>query len=129
MHSGVGLAEITEHGGQAVQADMMAGCQPQLSTHVAGQIAHGLLSCAQLLLYVFGMWQQGVAGFRQADVAANTIKQFSPQLLFQQRDAFTDCGLGQVQFFGCQGKRSTFCHQHESGEVLRIHYVFHLGIY
>ena len=83
----------------------------------------------QFLLYTVGMGEQGLASFRQANVAANAVEQLAVELLFQLRHALAHRRLGQVQLFCRQGERAGFGNQQKSLEVLGVHYVFLLGIH
>ena len=117
----IGFAEGAQYGRQPVQPDVVAGGQAQLARNLPGQIAHGLLGGEQLLYDSLGVGQQGLASLGEADVAANAVEQLAAQTLLQQRDAFADGGLGQMQPFCGQGKGTFLRYQQESLQVLDIH--------
>ena len=111
-----------------MQADVMAGGESQVPGHVAGQVAHLLFRCQQLLLHRPGVGEQGPPRLGQAHLAADPVEQLRPELVLQQGDPFAYRGLGEVEPLGGGGKGAALCHLDEGAKVLGIHNVFFLGM-
>lgn len=99
----------------------MAGGQCQTAGDFAGQVGQGAAGVIQYIEDLIGPWQQGAAGFGQADFPAQSIEQSHLQLLLQPGDALADGRLRQVQPFAGAGEASGLGNRDKSVEVGEVH--------
>ncbi|MNZ85680.1 hypothetical protein D3C78_1044830 [compost metagenome] len=121
LHLRVGAGEGAQQRRQAVQADMVAGGEHQLSADLAAEVGQCAAGVIQHIEDLVGARQQGAAGFGQAHLAADPVEQAHAELALQRRDALAHGWLGQVQAFSSLGKASGLGDSEEGIQAGEVH--------
>ena len=115
------VTDCIEQGGQAMQADMVAGGEGQAAADFTRQVGQRAAGIVQYVEDLVSTRQQGAAGLGQANLAAEAVEQAHAQLLFQAGDALAYGRLGQVQALAGFGKAAGFGDGDKGIEVGQIH--------